>query len=102
MKANFVSNKEHQDWFLKYIQVICSGCSSGRQTLLIALKVNFFFLPCFRNFSFEDEFVTIPKSIAQISRDAGVETFVHISHLNANMRSPSKYLRSKVSLAFSF
>lgn len=44
MKATFVSNKEHQDWFLKYIQVIWNGCSSvGRQLLLIAFKVNFFF-----------------------------------------------------------
>ncbi|NWI92683.1 NDUA9 dehydrogenase, partial [Pitta sordida] len=48
-----------------------------------------------RNFRFEDEFVNIPQSLAQISREAGVETFIHISHLNANMKSPSKYLRSK-------
>ncbi|NXV49715.1 NDUA9 dehydrogenase, partial [Uria aalge] len=48
-----------------------------------------------KNFSFEDEFVNIPKSIAQITREAGVETLVHISHLNASMKSPSKYLRSK-------
>ncbi|XP_074907760.1 NADH dehydrogenase [ubiquinone] 1 alpha subcomplex subunit 9, mitochondrial [Buteo buteo] len=48
-----------------------------------------------KNFSFEDEFVNIPKSIAQITREAGVETLIHISHLNASMKSPSKYLRSK-------
>ncbi|XP_041906944.1 NADH dehydrogenase [ubiquinone] 1 alpha subcomplex subunit 9, mitochondrial [Corvus kubaryi] len=48
-----------------------------------------------KNFKFEDEFVTIPQSIAQISREAGVEKFIHISHLNAHMRSPSKYLRNK-------
>ncbi|NXN22897.1 NDUA9 dehydrogenase, partial [Nycticryphes semicollaris] len=48
-----------------------------------------------KNFNFEDEFVNIPKSIAQITREAGVEKFIHISHLNANMKSPSKYLRSK-------
>ncbi|OXB52993.1 hypothetical protein ASZ78_014777, partial [Callipepla squamata] len=47
------------------------------------------------NFSFEDEFVNIPKSIAQITREAGVETFIHISHLNTTTKSPSKYLRSK-------
>ncbi|OXB52844.1 hypothetical protein ASZ78_003588 [Callipepla squamata] len=48
-----------------------------------------------RNFSFEDEFVNIPKSIAQITGEAGVETFIHISHLNTSTKSPSKYLRSK-------
>ncbi|OXB52879.1 hypothetical protein ASZ78_014106, partial [Callipepla squamata] len=48
-----------------------------------------------KNFSFEDEFVNIPKSIAQITGEAGVETFIHISHLNASTKSPSKYLRSK-------
>ncbi|KAM9246374.1 NADH dehydrogenase [ubiquinone] 1 alpha subcomplex subunit 9, mitochondrial isoform 2-T2 [Leptosomus discolor] len=48
-----------------------------------------------KNFNFEDAFVNIPKSIAQISREAGVETLIHISHLNASMKSPSKYLRSK-------
>ncbi|XP_010573635.1 PREDICTED: NADH dehydrogenase [ubiquinone] 1 alpha subcomplex subunit 9, mitochondrial isoform X2 [Haliaeetus leucocephalus] len=48
-----------------------------------------------KNFSFEDEFVNIPKNIAQITREAGVETLIHISHLNASMKSPSKYLRSK-------
>ncbi|KAJ7423129.1 NADH dehydrogenase [ubiquinone] 1 alpha subcomplex subunit 9, mitochondrial [Willisornis vidua] len=48
-----------------------------------------------RNFKFEDEFINIPQSIAQISREAGVETLIHISHLNANMKSPSKYLRTK-------
>ncbi|XP_027765833.1 NADH dehydrogenase [ubiquinone] 1 alpha subcomplex subunit 9, mitochondrial-like, partial [Empidonax traillii] len=61
------------------------GCSQSKSWVL----------PCFRNFKFEDEFVNIPQSIAQISREAGVETFIHISHLNANMKSPSKYLRSK-------
>lgn len=70
----------------------------GRELLLIALKLTFVFLPCFRNFKYEDVFVNIPQSIAQIAREAGVETLIHISHLNASMKSPSKYLRSKVSL----
>ncbi|XP_005040230.1 PREDICTED: NADH dehydrogenase [ubiquinone] 1 alpha subcomplex subunit 9, mitochondrial [Ficedula albicollis] len=48
-----------------------------------------------KNFKFEDEFVNIPQIIAQISKEAGVEKFIHISHLNADMRSPSKYLRNK-------
>ncbi|KAM5263405.1 NADH dehydrogenase [ubiquinone] 1 alpha subcomplex subunit 9, mitochondrial [Ctenodactylus gundi] len=48
-----------------------------------------------RNFDFEDVFVKIPQSIAQISREAGVEKFIHVSHLNADIRSSSRYLRNK-------
>ena len=39
----------------------------------------------------------IPQTIAQVSKDAGVERFIHISHLNADIKSSSKYLRNKVS-----
>uniref|UniRef100_A0A8C9QC26 NADH dehydrogenase [ubiquinone] 1 alpha subcomplex subunit 9, mitochondrial n=1 Tax=Spermophilus dauricus TaxID=99837 RepID=A0A8C9QC26_SPEDA len=48
-----------------------------------------------RNFDFEDVFVKIPQTIAQISKEAGVEKFIHVSHLNANIRSSSRYLRNK-------
>ncbi|XP_074859148.1 NADH dehydrogenase [ubiquinone] 1 alpha subcomplex subunit 9, mitochondrial [Carettochelys insculpta] len=48
-----------------------------------------------RNFSFEDEFVNIPRDIAEVTREAGVEKLIHISHLNADMKSLSKYLRNK-------
>lgn len=39
----------------------------------------------------------IPQTIAQVSKEAGVERFIHVSHLNASMKSSSRYLRSKVS-----
>ncbi|XP_077165783.1 NADH dehydrogenase [ubiquinone] 1 alpha subcomplex subunit 9, mitochondrial [Paroedura picta] len=48
-----------------------------------------------RNFSFEDVFVNIPRDIARLSREAGVEKLIHVSHLNADLSSPSKYLRNK-------
>ncbi|KAL1770190.1 NADH dehydrogenase [ubiquinone] 1 alpha subcomplex subunit 9, mitochondrial [Sigmodon hispidus] len=48
-----------------------------------------------RNFDFEDVFVKIPQAIAQVSKEAGVEKLIHVSHLNANMKSSSRYLRSK-------
>ncbi|KAL8194533.1 UNVERIFIED_CONTAM: 39kDa subunit of ndufa9, NADH:ubiquinone oxidoreductase, partial [Gekko kuhli] len=48
-----------------------------------------------RNFKFEDVFVNIPRDIARLSREAGIEKFIHVSHLNADFRSPSKYLRNK-------
>uniref|UniRef100_A0A8C3X3W1 NADH dehydrogenase [ubiquinone] 1 alpha subcomplex subunit 9, mitochondrial n=1 Tax=Catagonus wagneri TaxID=51154 RepID=A0A8C3X3W1_9CETA len=48
-----------------------------------------------RNFDFEDVFVKIPHTIAQVSKEAGVEKFIHVSHLNADIKSSSKYLRSK-------
>ncbi|KAK3564657.1 hypothetical protein QTP86_024535 [Hemibagrus guttatus] len=48
-----------------------------------------------RNYKYEDVFVTIPQQIAKASREAGVSKFIHVSHLNADIRSPSKYLRNK-------
>ncbi|XP_053317971.1 NADH dehydrogenase [ubiquinone] 1 alpha subcomplex subunit 9, mitochondrial [Spea bombifrons] len=48
-----------------------------------------------KNFGFDDVFVNIPKEIASLSRQAGVEKLIHMSHLNADMKSPSKYLRTK-------
>ncbi|MBN3318980.1 NDUA9 dehydrogenase, partial [Atractosteus spatula] len=48
-----------------------------------------------RHFSFEDVYVNIPKQIAKAAREAGIEKFIHMSHLNADIRSPSRYLRTK-------
>ncbi|XP_021103709.1 NADH dehydrogenase [ubiquinone] 1 alpha subcomplex subunit 9, mitochondrial isoform X2 [Heterocephalus glaber] len=47
------------------------------------------------NFDFEDVFVKIPQAIAQVSKEAGVEKLIHVSHLNADIKSSSKYLRNK-------
>lgn len=54
-----------------------------------------------RNYHFEDVFVTLPQQIAKAAREAGITKFVHMSHLNADIRSPSKYLRNKVRCCFS-
>ncbi|XP_061679184.1 NADH dehydrogenase [ubiquinone] 1 alpha subcomplex subunit 9, mitochondrial [Syngnathoides biaculeatus] len=48
-----------------------------------------------RNYRFEDVFVSIPQQIAKATREAGIAKFIHVSHLNADIRSPSKYLRNK-------
>uniref|UniRef100_A0AAY4CAE2 NADH dehydrogenase [ubiquinone] 1 alpha subcomplex subunit 9, mitochondrial n=1 Tax=Denticeps clupeoides TaxID=299321 RepID=A0AAY4CAE2_9TELE len=48
-----------------------------------------------RNYRYEDVFVKIPQEIAKAARQAGIEKFIHMSHLNADIRSPSKYLRNK-------
>ncbi|XP_029010658.1 NADH dehydrogenase [ubiquinone] 1 alpha subcomplex subunit 9, mitochondrial [Betta splendens] len=48
-----------------------------------------------RNYGFEDIFVSIPQHIAKASREAGVTKLIHMSHLNADIRSQSKYLRNK-------
>ncbi|XP_073078467.1 NADH dehydrogenase [ubiquinone] 1 alpha subcomplex subunit 9, mitochondrial isoform X2 [Manis javanica] len=48
-----------------------------------------------KNFDFEDVFVKIPQTIAQVSKEAGVEKFIHVSHLNADIKSSSKYMRNK-------
>ena len=39
----------------------------------------------------------IPQAIAKVSKEAGVEKFIHVSHLNADIKSSSRYLRNKVS-----
>ncbi|NIG62002.1 NADH dehydrogenase [Pontoporia blainvillei] len=48
-----------------------------------------------KNFDFEDVFVKIPQAIAQVSKQVRVEHFIHVSHLNDDIKSPSKYLRNK-------
>ncbi|XP_075408304.1 NADH dehydrogenase [ubiquinone] 1 alpha subcomplex subunit 9, mitochondrial [Tenrec ecaudatus] len=48
-----------------------------------------------KNFDYEDVYVKIPQAIAQVSKEAGVEKLIHISHLNANIKSSSRYLRNK-------
>lgn len=48
-----------------------------------------------KNFSFSDVHATGPERIARISAECGVPRFVHISHLNANPTSSSKFYRSK-------
>lgn len=64
--------------------------------MFVLRKQETLFLFCNRNYGFEDVFVTVPQQIAKAAREAGISKFVHISHLNADIRSPSKYLRNKV------
>lgn len=66
----------------------------------IYMQLCFLFF-CKRNYHFEDVFVSIPQQIAKAAREAGISKFVHMSHLNADIRSPSKYLRNKVEGCFS-
>ncbi|KAK1888161.1 NADH dehydrogenase [ubiquinone] 1 alpha subcomplex subunit 9 mitochondrial [Dissostichus eleginoides] len=47
------------------------------------------------NYRFEDVYVNIPQQIAKAAREAGITKLIHMSHLNADIRSPSKYLRNK-------
>ncbi|KAL3061934.1 hypothetical protein OYC64_009952 [Pagothenia borchgrevinki] len=47
------------------------------------------------NYRFEDVHVNIPQQIAKATREAGITKFIHVSHLNADIRSLSKYLRNK-------
>uniref|UniRef100_A0A3B3QT87 NADH dehydrogenase [ubiquinone] 1 alpha subcomplex subunit 9, mitochondrial n=1 Tax=Paramormyrops kingsleyae TaxID=1676925 RepID=A0A3B3QT87_9TELE len=48
-----------------------------------------------RNYRFEDVNVTVPQQIAKAAREAGIAKLIHVSHLNADIRSPSKNLRTK-------
>lgn len=52
-----------------------------------------------RNFSFDDVHATGAQVIAKAAKEAGVKRLIHVSALNANEDSPSKFLQSKVSVA---
>lgn len=47
------------------------------------------------NYSYEDTFVSIPQTIARISREAGVKALIHFSALSANPNSESRWSRCK-------
>lgn len=47
------------------------------------------------NYDFEEVHVTIPQTIAQISKEAGVKTFIHVSALSADINSKSKWSQTK-------
>ena len=53
-----------------------------------------------RNFSFNDAHCEGARVIAQAAREAGVKRLIHVSALNANEESPSKFLQSKVLISF--
>jgi NADH dehydrogenase (ubiquinone) 1 alpha subcomplex subunit 9 len=48
-----------------------------------------------RNFRFDDVHVTGAERIARICAENGVPRLVHVSHLNADINSPSAFYRSK-------
>lgn len=102
--SNVVINLVGREWETRYI---CLEKGSGVHMKLVCAKVpfqvgylRFFHLFLWRNFRFEDVYVTIPQQIARAAREAGITKFVHMSHLNADIRSPSKYLRNKVRNSF--
>lgn len=63
------------------------------------MNFNFIF---FRNFSYYDVNVDGPRRLARISKECGVEKFIHFSALNASPNpqkiflKPSQFLISKV------
>jgi NADH dehydrogenase (ubiquinone) 1 alpha subcomplex subunit 9 len=48
-----------------------------------------------RNFDFFDVHRDGARRIAEIAEASGVSRFIHVSHLNADLDSPSAFLRSK-------
>ncbi|KAK3732210.1 hypothetical protein QZH41_015303, partial [Actinostola sp. cb2023] len=48
-----------------------------------------------RNFSFDEALVDGARFIARAAREAGAERLIHMSALNADLDSPSKFLRYK-------
>lgn len=47
------------------------------------------------NYSFEDVHVTVPETIAELAKEAGVKAFIHVSALSADLESGSEWNRSK-------
>lgn len=47
------------------------------------------------NYDFEEVHVTIPRTIAEISKAAGVKSFIHVSALSADVNSKSKWSQTK-------
>ena len=50
---------------------------------------------CNRNFDFTAVNATGPSAIARIAAENGVDNFIHVSHLNANPDSKSKFYATK-------
>merc|ERR1711962_192973 len=48
-----------------------------------------------RNYTFEDIHIEGARNLARIAKATGVNRFIHVSALNADMASPSKFLRTK-------
>ncbi|KAJ2913922.1 hypothetical protein MD484_g6504, partial [Candolleomyces efflorescens] len=48
-----------------------------------------------KNFSYEDVHVAGPERIARIAAENGVSRFIQVSHLNADVNSPSKFYATK-------
>lgn len=49
-----------------------------------------------KNFSFENVNVDGARKVAKLCREMGVPKLVHVSALNADVNSPSDYLKTKV------
>lgn len=98
--SNVVINLVGREWETRYGQQTTRHdiLNSERQkaVALRDMANNFPLLPVFSNYRFDDVFVSIPQQIAKAAREAGITKFVHMSHLNADIQSPSKYLRNKV------
>ena len=47
------------------------------------------------NFNFEEVHETIPRTLAKLSREAGVKSFIHVSALSADLESLSIWSQTK-------
>jgi len=47
------------------------------------------------NYDFDEVHVTIPQTIAKICAEVGVETFIHVSSLSADLESKSRWSQTK-------
>ena len=50
----------------------------------------------YRNYNFHETHVEVPRLIAATANSLGITNLIHVSALNADHNSPSKFLKSKV------
>lgn len=48
-----------------------------------------------KNFKYDDVLTKIPRDIAKIATEEGIERLIHVSHFNASHDSPSAFYRAK-------
>lgn len=85
-----------------------SNCSSPKTFSIVDMKTcqsHQMHLRCIRadnrNFTFDQINHEAARAIAEVSAEAGVARLIHVSALNADENSPSKFLKTKVCLEFS-
>jgi NADH dehydrogenase (ubiquinone) 1 alpha subcomplex subunit 9 len=75
--------------------VVVNLIGKNYETRSLADKKTFPFLEYKVNYDFEETHVTIPKMLAEVSKECGVNQFIHLSSVAASPDHASSWARSK-------